>query len=237
MNHSLDTKAFNELGIIALKGFIPRTLITSAQQSVILELERQKLKVGGKLIAHKIKDLPIFQQTGRLGQMVGQLNEVNRLFTEELKKAMNDLSGTKLKSAHPQILLSFPHKEEWSVSHLNWHLDLAVPDHDQISGVQAFILIDEVQEKGGATLALAGSHKLHYLSEKRNAHDLLKISDFAQSPEKYLKPQMIEGVKTQIIEMSGRAGDVYLMDLRVLHTPSINAQKKIRMMATNRYLR
>lgn len=38
-----------------------------------------------------------------------------------------------------------------------------------------------------------------------------------------------------IIEMSGRAGDVFLMDLRVLHTPSVNSTKNVRMMATTRF--
>jgi hypothetical protein len=37
-----------------------------------------------------------------------------------------------------------------------------------------------------------------------------------------------------IVEMSGRAGDLYLMDMRLLHTPSINSTKNIRMMATTR---
>jgi ectoine hydroxylase-related dioxygenase (phytanoyl-CoA dioxygenase family) len=40
---------------------------------------------------------------------------------------------------------------------------------------------------------------------------------------------------TKIIEMSGRAGDVFLMDMRVLHTPSVNSSSRIRMMATTRF--
>jgi hypothetical protein len=52
-----------------------------------------------------------------------------------------------------------------------------------------------------------------------------------------LKPQVTEETSIQIVELSGRAGDVYLMDLRVLHSPSINASRNIRMMATNRYLK
>ncbi|MET3479334.1 hypothetical protein [Variovorax atrisoli] len=39
----------------------------------------------------------------------------------------------------------------------------------------------------------------------------------------------------EIIEMSGRAGDVLLMDLRVLHTPSVNSTKNVRMMAMTRF--
>ena len=37
-----------------------------------------------------------------------------------------------------------------------------------------------------------------------------------------------------LVEMSGRAGDVFLMDMRVLHTPSINSTANVRMMATSR---
>lgn len=40
----------------------------------------------------------------------------------------------------------------------------------------------------------------------------------------------------KVIEMSGQAGDVYLMDMRTLHTPAINDSNRIRMMATCRCL-
>jgi hypothetical protein len=35
--------------------------------------------------------------------------------------------------------------------------------------------------------------------------------------------------------MSGRAGDVFLMDMRALHTPSVNSTTHMRMMATCRF--
>ena len=46
----------------------------------------------------------------------------------------------------------------------------------------------------------------------------------------------LQGLNVEIIEMSGRAGDVFLMDMRVLHTPSVNSSKNWRMMATCRFL-
>lgn len=236
----LESKTFFDQGIQALRGFLPRKLTVAARDSILSELTRLKLKVNGKIESSNIKGLPVFQQTVRLGQMIGQRDEVDRLFSDELLAAMNTLASTKLRPSlpHPQILLSFPHNTDWRLSHLNWHLDLKPPKADQIPGVQAFILIDDVQPQGGATLALAGSHKLHYVSRVRNAHEILQqSSDFGANPEKYLKPQVIEGTPIQIVEMSGRAGDVYLMDLRVLHSPSTNARKSIRMMATNRYLK
>jgi hypothetical protein len=39
-----------------------------------------------------------------------------------------------------------------------------------------------------------------------------------------------------ILEVSGRVGDVDLIDTCLLHTPSINATKHVRVMATARFL-
>jgi len=46
----------------------------------------------------------------------------------------------------------------------------------------------------------------------------------------------LRDIGVTITEMSGKAGDVYLMDMRILHTPSINDSKNFRMMATCRFL-
>ena len=235
-----DKNSFLERGILPLRGLIPRKLVAAAHAHILSELTRLKIKDGGKIVSPKIQNLPVFQQTGALGQMVKGHETVDRLFTDELLSAAAELAGAKLKPAHPhpQLLLSLPHKEEWSLQHLNWHLDLKVPEADVIPGVQAFVLIDELKPQGGATLALAGSHKLHYVDREHNAHGVLRQSvEFTEAPEKFLQPKELRGVSVQIVEMVGRAGDVYLMDLRILHTPSVNSQRNIRMMATNRFLK
>lgn len=232
-----DIQNFSDWGILALRGFLPRKSTLAAKDAIVEKLKELNLLVGGKIASSRLQGLPVFQQIGRLGQMVGPIEEVNSLFTDELLNVVNSLANKKLTPTQPQILLSFPHKTDWSLNNLNWHLDLTPPKEDQIPGIQAFLLIDDVQPNGGATLALAGSHKLPYTSRTKNAHEALRQnSDFAVNPEKYREPQVIEGVQIQIIEMSGRAGDVFLMDLRVLHSPSINAQRNIRMMTTSRYI-
>jgi len=45
-------------------------------------------------------------------------------------------------------------------------------------------------------------------------------------------PQSRTGIT--LVEMSGQADDVFLMDMRLLHTPPINATDRLRMMATCR---
>lgn len=231
---------FIDDGVIALRGFLSRKLVASARESICSELKRLRIKVDGKILSSKIQNLPVFQQTGRLGQMIQVEEEVGRLFSQDLLSTINGLAGSTLKAASlkPQILISLPHKEKWSLNNLNWHLDLTPPKTDQVPGIQAFILIDDVHPHGGATLALAGSHKLHYVRRDGNAHDVLREnSEFVMTPEKFLEPQTVHGIQIQILEMSGRAGDVYLMDLRVLHSPSINSRREIRMMATNRFVK
>src|SRR5690606_18074145 len=97
-----------------------------------------------------------------------------------------------------------------------------------IPGVQAFILLDNLSVKGGATLALAGSHRIKSQSQAKQVISRLTDDGFDGRVN-------VDGIELSLIEMAGRAGDVYLMDMRLLHTPSINSTKNVRMMATARY--
>ncbi len=100
---------------------------------------------------------------------------------------------------------------------------------DRLPGIQAFFLIDDLVPRGGATLALAGSHRLpQALRGRHDAEQLVARSSGAGT--------VLDGVEVSVAEMTGCAGDVYLMDMRVLHTPSINASRNVRMMATMRFL-
>ena len=104
---------------------------------------------------------------------------------------------------------------------------MAVGRH--IPGIQAFILIDDVKPRSGATLALADSHLLAGQKEQSSrVHQMLKQQGDLESD--------LRSANLSIVEMSGQAGDIYLMDMRLLHTPSINSTNKLRLMATVRYL-
>ena len=45
---------------------------------------------------------------------------------------------------------------------------------------------------------------------------------------------IVDGVELEVVELSGRKGDVYFMDLRALHTPAPNCSKTARLMLTCR---
>lgn len=125
--------------------------------------------------------------------------------------------------------MSPPNQGTSTLENLNWHVDIAANPKGPLPGIQAFFLIDDVAPGGGATLALAGSHRV----------DTQGMPTSSQLREVLKTPGDLRGnlhrLGIEIIEMSGRAGDVFLMDLRVLHTPSVNSTKNVRMMATTRF--
>lgn len=46
----------------------------------------------------------------------------------------------------------------------------------------------------------------------------------------------VDDVDVEIVEMTGEPGDVYLMNLRVLHTRWPNQSRELRVMLTQRFL-
>src|SRR5690606_17533481 len=110
---------------------------------------------------------------------------------------------------------------------LNWHTDVA-GDKVQIPGIQVFIVIHDLQAHGGATLILAGSH-LHAKNPDTNA----RIRDALRNGRE--GDATLHELKLSLVELTGKSGDAYVMDMRVLHTPSINTRSQMRAVATVRY--
>jgi hypothetical protein len=199
---------------------------------VLHELKRLNIWAAGRTLSSRMQGLPPFQQIGKLGQSIKYPGLQARIVTQDLISKMQQLAGAKLVSAQDaQLLLSLPQQGDWTLEDLNWHVDVSRSETDAPPGVQAFVLIDDLAPRGGATLALAGSHRLNNgrAQDKQNIYSRLKKSA--------AHAMTMDGVELSILEMTGCAGDVYLMDMRVIHTPAINATKNVRMMATARYFK
>ncbi len=196
------------------------------KEKILRELSRLRIWDGGKSVGSSLQSLTPFQQIAKLSSMV-KVDVHDVLNTSEIHSAIVGLTDrTPLAEQGSQLLLSLAHQGRWSLNSLNWHVDIASNPVDGIPGVQAFYLIDDVVPHGGATLALARSHRMTAGGFSRLRGSLRRPVDIQE---------VLLASDTEIIEMSGQVGDVFLMDMRVLHTPSINAAKNIRMMATTRF--
>lgn len=218
--------AFRHSGYLRLEGALDRPRVDGLRRAILSELKKLGIGVSGKAIHNPLRSLPVFQQVVRLSGMVRVPDLHARIATPALCSAMTALAGTRLVSGNDaQLLLSPPRQGDWTMQGLNWHTDVSALPDGRLPGIQLFVLIDDVQPQGGGTMAIAGSHRVPSIRDLRARlrHD----GD--------IEP-MLAANDLSLLEMTGRAGDAYLMDLRLLHTPTINASERPRMMATARYL-
>ena len=144
---------------------------------------------------------------------------------------MCELAGAALSpAAEAQLLVSLPHGRPWTLEASSWHRDVARTQLRSIPGVQIFTILHDLEPRGGATLALAGSQHL-----KNPTRAIALAGDLAAGGTG--RTATVDGVELSLLEMTGKAGDVYLMDMRVVHSPSINASRTVRMTATTRHYR
>jgi hypothetical protein len=140
-----------------------------------------------------------------------------------------------------QILMTFPNADEWRFPDALWHMDCGFerPTFPTFA-VKLFGCIRDMEPGGGATLAIAGSHRL---VERYTPG--LRPSQFGGGKERWgrflrhydlvgtirdRETHDIDGVPVRLVEMTGAAGDVYLMHLHVFHCTAPNALNVPRMM-------
>lgn len=215
--------SFADQGFLRLEGHHPNNRVSPLREKLSDELKRLNRKPG---LASSLRELPVFQQIGKLSAMVKIPGLHAALVTPELIDIVTRLGGrapTLIQDT--QLLLSPPQQGAWTQERLNWHVDHPFDSRGPPAGIQAFFLLDDVAPGGGATLALAGSHRV-------SADTSSRLRALVKEQGNWDKE--LDSLGVAIVEMSGRAGDVYLMDMRLLHTPSINSSKSVRMMATCR---
>jgi ectoine hydroxylase-related dioxygenase (phytanoyl-CoA dioxygenase family) len=182
------------------------------------------------------------------------LNRLNRadhfpdFVSKELIETAQALLGDVVRPLPPgqQILFTLPGNALWSVPNDVWHVDVPRFGTLDSPGLQMFTFIDSVGPKAGATLVLAGSHRLLNNSHVIRSKELKRLLRrdqyfqwlFDQKRDSISKLDetrgTVDNVVLQVHELTGQVGDVYFMDLRTLHTPAPNCSDTARLMLTCR---
>lgn len=221
---------FHEHGWLHLRQSLGRKEIAPLKAHVLDELARLRIWSSGRIQSASMRALPAFQQVAKISAAIRIESLPDRIPGRDATAMVEALAPVRLRSAQHQVLVSLPRQGTWTLERLNWHTDITPSAGEPgCDGIQAFVLLDDVQPKGGATLAISGSHRLAgRQDENRRLRQHLRSG---QDPT-----QVLGHSGLSIVEMSGQAGDVYLMDMRLLHSPSINASDRPRLMATTRFL-
>ena len=150
------------------------------------------------------------------------------------------------------LLMAFPEPaERWEIPCASWHLDLpASGSLQQLSAVRLFTCLRPLQRAGGATLVVAGSHLLIEDLSRRNSGQrfrsaavreqlirtypwiraLCSRSETADRVGRFMNAStIINGVELRVIEMTGEAGDMFLVHPLALHAASPNCANVPRM--------
>ncbi|OQX68766.1 MAG: hypothetical protein B6A08_08805 [Sorangiineae bacterium NIC37A_2] len=210
-------------GFVLLRGAVPRDQLRPLREQIYSDLSRHGIAPSGRGLPPKLRALPPFQQIGKLSALAQIPDLSSKLSSPRLQEAARVWAQGRPLSIQSQLLLSPPNQGEFRLTGLNWHTDLGASQKS--AGLQAFVLIDDVEPKGGPTLLLSRSH-LRPTNAESEGELRRALRDVAQGSP----------LLSSIIGLSGQCGDVYLMDMRVLHTPSVNASSRFRLVGTIRYL-
>lgn len=182
------------------------------------------------------------------------------MWSAEVRSAIGDLIDGKPRRERPMVLMTFPTAQAaWAVPTAGWHFDY-VPLQAELGlrALQAFVVLTDVQPGGGGTLVLAGSHRLvsRYVTDTGleprprlvRAH-LASLDPWlaelwderaggsAMNHERdrrlMVDGAVVDSVDLRVREVSGSAGDVYLMHSDCFHAIAPNTRRIPRIMATS----
>ncbi|WP_379553343.1 phytanoyl-CoA dioxygenase family protein [Erythrobacter sp. W53] len=247
---SLDSirEQLEDRGLVKLEGLIEADSARAAYGSVVSLAKEHSLYVDGQWIKSTSRfgsAKPFRNALTKLSKSAG----FPKLVGDHLAPMIEQLVGDPVALMAPgqQILFSLPSDQRWSIPSDVWHTDLPKFAERTTPGLQAFTFLDDVEPQGGGTLVVAGSHRLlnkfSSLSSKEVKQHLRREEFFqmlfdSDRPE-VTAPQDATGrigdVELEVVELTGSVGDLYLMDLRVLHTPAPNSSEKARFMPTCRF--
>ena len=244
-----EREEFATHGLIKRKNFLPSEKLEKARCLIFQQLEQAGLRRNGDWT---LEQSGVASDSGMA--LVKPLNrhptimDLARGELEAAASALVDDHPVFPMSPQPTLLFTLPNATTWTLPHKHWHLDMPRLAERGVPGVQIFTCLEDVATGGGGTLAVSGSHRLLNPGVRISSTDLRKqllrepyfaelMSNKGDDRLHFLRQFGQAGnVPLQVVEMSGEAGDVYFMDLRLLHTVAPNARPTPRLMLTQRYL-
>ncbi len=239
---------FDRAGIVRLAGAIPQAGVNAMRECVWQNLER---------VHHIRRDDPASWQGRRVAgsRSLDDSASFEQIASPAVCAALDDLLGAgqwQRPEKWASLLVTFPESPgPWRLPHQSWHLDL--PASCTLSEpfcARFFTLLARLEQGGGATVVVEGSHRLvQNLARKRgvdrlhsaDARKLLmksspwmrELCSFDPTTDRKRRfmdsAAKIDGVEVRAAELTGEAGDVILMHPLMMHAASANCAATPRM--------
>lgn len=246
-----DCRRFEATGLVKLSGLLPDGLTGRVLNLVHEKLEQAGVRENDGWRGKALADESAQRLGAKLLEEIRHAEALAELVTPELEAAVETAAGGPVRSMMkwPQLLFTFPEQCAWSLPHNLWHVDLPkLANRRTIPGVQTFAMLDTVEPGGGGTVVVQGAHRFLYdipfLGSKQIENRLRRepyfralMSKQAGDGDRFLRETVRKGdTNLRVVELTGRRGDVYLMDMRLLHSRAPNVSETPRLMWTQRFL-
>ena len=251
-------QTYTESGLLNIKSLIPPQVVDPIRELVMERLRRREFWGDEGWIPPTNAD-----GQKRLNTTIKEISRntksLRSILTDRVLDYARELvSGDEIELSSPiaQFLFTAPRSYvlnhdgqwdgKWEVPRSIWHLDMPRSAVIGAPGPEMFTFVNKVEPKGGGTLVLAGSHRLlndvEYLSSKNVKKRLKRHTYFRELTGKDDDDRSrfmeevgnIDGVPVKVVELTGGPGDVYFVDLRLLHSIGANTSDQPRMMIAQR---
>ena len=253
-----EKESFVKWGFVKIDALIPNEVVDPIREAVLDRLRRHGFwgEEGWEAPADAEAEKKLRNTIKEISRSSKSLRPI---LTERVLCYARDLvSGDEVEMSPPitQFLFTAPRSYvmnhdgrwngEWEVPRSIWHLDIPRSRSIGPPGPEMFTFLKKVEPKGGGTLLLAGSHRLlndvDYLSSKGVKRKLKRHAYFRELTGKgdgdrsrFLEEiGDIDNVPVKVVELTGDPGDVYFVDLRLLHSLGANTSAQPRMMIAPR---
>ena len=253
-----EKESFVKWGFVKIDALIPNEVVDPIREAVLDRLRRHGFwgKEGWEAPADAEAEKNLRNTIKEISRSSKSLRPI--LTERVLSYARNLVSGDEVEMSPPitQFLFTAPRSYvmnhdgrwngKWEVPRNIWHLDMPRSRSIGPPGPEMFTFLNKVEPKGGGTLILAGSHRLlndvDYLSSKGVKRKLKRHAYFRELTGKgdgdrsrFLEEiGYIDNVPVKVVELTGDPGDVYFVDLRLLHSLGANTSDQPRMMIAQR---
>ena len=253
-----EKESFVKWGFVKIDALIPNEVVDPIREAVLDRLCRHGFwgEEGWKAPADAEAEKKLRNTIKEISRSSKSLRPI--LTERVLSYARNLVSGDEVEMSPPitQFLFTAPRSYvmnhdgrwngEWEVPRSIWHLDMPRSRSIGPPGPEMFTFLNKVEPEGGGTLILAGSHRLlndvDYLSSKGVKRKLKRHAYFRELTGKgdgdrsrFLEEiGDIDNVPVKVVELTGDPGDVYFVDLRLLHSLGANTSDQPRMMIAQR---
>lgn len=231
-------REFEQTGVTLLRAAIAPPAVAAMREALWAELARTRGIRESERETWRTARPAGFQALSKRGTFAGMASRA-------VRGALDDVFGTEGwdEPAHwGQPLVSFPDTQRWELPRASWHLDFAGEPGAPLAAVRVFAFLADVEPRGGATVALAGSHRLVARLAERAGSSLrsadarrqlaaldpwlgaLERDEAGDREQRFMeRGEVVDGVPLRVVEIRGEAGDVAFMRTDTLHAMSPNA--------------